>query len=244
MDILWTVVALPRRLRERRIVAKMAPSYERETRLSFSVSDPLAELCDRHGSDKGSVDPVNRPYPWLPHTYTSVYRRLFEHRRTTVHHVLEIGIGSTNPAIVSNMGPNGRPGASLRVWRDYFPNAQITGVDIDHNVMFQEERIRTAVVDQTDPASIRTMLQSLGPTTFDVIIDDGLHIATAALTSFDALWPTMNTGGVYVIEDLSLTDARTVGLHLRELGVNHEIVIQPTGPGSLILQNTLVIAHA
>ena len=41
------------------------------------------------------------------------------------------------------MNINGKPGASLRAWRDYFENALIYGADIDKNILFKENRINT-----------------------------------------------------------------------------------------------------
>ena len=49
----------------------------------------------------------------------------------------------------------GKPGASLRVWRDYFPNAIIYGADIDKDILFAEERIKTFYIDQLDPVAIK-----------------------------------------------------------------------------------------
>ena len=40
--------------------------------------------------------------------------------------MFECGLGTNNPNLKSNMTENGIPGASLRVWRDYFFNAKIT----------------------------------------------------------------------------------------------------------------------
>jgi hypothetical protein len=57
------------------------------------------------------------------------------------------------------------PGASLRVWRDFFPNAQVIGIDIDEKTMFKDERINTYVVDQTDVHSIRSFLNEFTKTT-------------------------------------------------------------------------------
>ena len=39
--------------------------------------------------------------------------------------VFECGLGTNNPDLQGNMTVDGMPGASLRVWRDYFKNAQI-----------------------------------------------------------------------------------------------------------------------
>lgn len=39
---------------------------------------------------------------------------------------------------------------------------------------------------------------------FDAIIDDGSHLASDIMNTFDALWPHVNPGGVYFIEDLQI----------------------------------------
>jgi hypothetical protein len=166
----------------------------------IGISSEIAALCDRHGSDKGEVSGAN-PYPWASHTYAELYEILFAPRRASVRTVLECGIGSTDPDIPSNMTVQGRPGASLRVWRDYFPNAQILGGDIDEASLFEEPRIRTGVVNQTDPSSIRRFLQQSGHPHFDVIIDDGLHTYQANVTFFEGTFPRLAEGGIYLIED-------------------------------------------
>ena len=60
----------------------------------------------------------------------------------------------------SSMGVNGQPGASLRMWKDYFPNASIFGCDIDRDVLFSEERIKTFHCDQTSAKSISNFLKN------------------------------------------------------------------------------------
>jgi hypothetical protein len=62
--------------------------------------------------------------------------------------VLEIGIGTNNPNLISTMGVDGTPDASVRALRDFLPNAHIYGTDIDKDILFQEERIKTTYVDQ------------------------------------------------------------------------------------------------
>ena len=66
-------------------------------------------------------------------------------------------IGTNDLNIKSNMTENAKPGASLRVWRDYFVNANIFGGDIDEKVLFEEDRIRTFFVDQLNDSSIKLM---------------------------------------------------------------------------------------
>ena len=169
-------------------------------------NDYLAELCDKYGSDKGELQPSGQPYPWPSHNYTDYYSRLFGHCRTAIKTVFECGLGTNNPQLASSMGINGRPGASLRVWRDYFPNAMIYGADIDRAILFEEDRIKTFFVDQCDPDAIRNLWSQVGPVSFDVMVDDGLHAFHAGSTLFTHSIDQLAEHGIYIIEDVSNSD--------------------------------------
>jgi hypothetical protein len=171
-----------------------------------SHSNELAALCDKYGSDKGSNLDVGHPYPWAPHAYVDLYTLMFQGIRNDVRAVFECGLGSSSQIFPANMGPDGRPGASLRVWRDYFPHAQVYGVDIDRGILFEDERIKTCYVDQTNRHSIKNMLKKFGDVCFDVVIDDGLHTFEAGVVLFESIWSSVAMGGIYIIEDVGRND--------------------------------------
>lgn len=98
------------------------------------------------------------------------------------------------------MGPKGTPGASLRMWRDLFPNAHVYGGDIDPDILIQEDRITSFYVDQLDPESVSELSKKL-PNDLDLIVDDGLHQADAAITLYQGIFKNLREGGVYIIED-------------------------------------------
>jgi hypothetical protein len=166
----------------------------------------LSLLCDFYGSDKGESKEFGHPYAWPSHSYADYYTRIFSHCRGNVKRVFECGIGTNNPTVDSSMGITGKPGASLRVWRDYFPNALIIGADIDRNILFEEERIKTFYIDQLNPKTILDFWSLVDGDEFDLMIDDGLHIFDAGSTLFQYSFEYLATGGVYVIEDVSLAD--------------------------------------
>jgi hypothetical protein len=177
--------------------------------VSHYKKDPtneLAKLCDDYGSDKGELQTGGHPYPWPSHTYTDYYSRLFAHCRNTVLNVFECGLGTNNPDLPSSMGIKGKPGASLRVWRDYFPNANIWGADIDEKILFQETRIRTHYVNQLDASSIQDFWKWSGVREFDFILDDGLHTFEAGSNLFLNSIEYLSNSGVYVIEDVHTPD--------------------------------------
>lgn len=166
----------------------------------------LAELCDQFGSDKGQIRPDDHPYDWPAHTYTDHYSMLFDHCRDHVLNVFECGVGTNNPEVDSNMGIHGRPGASLRVWRDYFPRARIVGADIDAGILFTEPRITTFQVDQTDAGSIANLWRQVDVELFDLMIDDGLHDYEAGSCLFTHSSHKLAHNGIYVIEDVKAED--------------------------------------
>ena len=150
----------------------------------------LGSLFDRYGSDKAS-----------DHNYHVFYAGAFDDRRT-VRSVLEIGVGTNNPSIVSTMGRVGRPGASLRAFREFFPSAHIFGADVDRRILFVEDRIDTCYVDQTDQASFAALSDRTGGD-LDLIIDDGLHAPNANLAVLVYALGHLAVGGWVVIEDIA-----------------------------------------
>jgi cephalosporin hydroxylase len=120
----------------------------------------------------------------------------------SVAKVFEIGLGTNNPDVVSTMGKGGRPGASLRAFRDYLSDASVFGADFDRRVLFEEERIKTYFVDQTDPDTFEELGNQIGGN-FDLMIDDGLHSPNANLHSLKFFLPRLKVGGYAVIEDVA-----------------------------------------
>jgi len=158
----------------------------------------LCEIMGRHGSDKGSSD---NSKSW--HNYTVTYYKLFNAIRNETLRVFELGLGTNNLDVPSNMGLNGRPGASLRGWREFFPNSEIFGADIDRRVLFEESRIQTFYCDQTSPDAISGLWSKPALTDpFHIIVDDGLHAFAANVCFFENSIHKLMPGGFYIIEDI------------------------------------------
>jgi len=171
-------------------------------------SNELRELAEKYGSDKGEIFVLGHPYNWPSHSYADFYYRLFSNNKNAIKKVLECGIGTNNPSLTSSMGIEGVPGASLKIWRDFFPNAQIYGVDIDRNILFQDERIQTFYMDQLDKNSIASFWKKVNFDSFDFIIDDGLHTFEAGSCFFEHSYNYLCDKGIYIIEGISITDFR------------------------------------
>lgn len=143
--------------------------------------------------------------------YTDCYSEWFEPYRLKAQAILEIGIGTVIPNVLSTMYgqeynqlPNYKPGNSLRVWQKYFQQAQIYGIDVQPDTQFVDERIQTMLCDSTNPqAVLKTMHEhGIGDDYFDIIIDDGLHTQEAQLCTLTNLFKYVRPGGLYVIEDI------------------------------------------
>lgn len=122
--------------------------------------------------------------------YLPVYESEFGDRDRRVN-VLEIGV---------NLG------GSLELWRNYFrhPDSKIVGIDYNQTcTQFDDpdRNIHIRIGKQQDHDFLRGVVDELGP--FDVIIDDGSHIPSFTLKSFQYLFPHgLNDGGSYIVEDL------------------------------------------
>lgn len=201
----------------------------------------LNQLCDLYGSDKGEIATSGHPYGWPSHSYADFLERTFGHCREHIRYVFECGLGTNNPDVPSNMTTTGRPGASLRVWRDYFPNAQIVGADVDREVLFQDDRIRTFHCDQTDPASIASMWAQVETDQFDLMIDDGLHSFRAGRTLLEHSFHKLRRGGIYIIEDVAPKSLARFQEHLAANGYDHDLVNLHRKGMSLNNNNLIVI---
>ena len=200
----------------------------------------LSELCEKYGSDKGFMNyHSKKPYAWRPHSYASFYHSIFCLNRESIKFVYECGIGTNNLNIKSNMTENAEPGASLRVWKDYFVNANIFGGDIDKNILFEEDRIKTYFVDQLNVSSIKFMWEKTGVEKFDIIIDDGLHEPKANLNFFFNSIHKLKENGIYIIEDVSNHHIKYLNNKLSEYDV--EIVTLSTKYKKIYDNNNLIV---
>tara|TARA_B100001063_G_scaffold245337_1_gene280738 strand:+ start:1130 stop:1942 length:813 start_codon:yes stop_codon:yes gene_type:complete len=149
----------------------------------------IKDFFNKYKSDKSKI-----------HNYHLIYGSLFK-KKEKVKKVLEIGLGTDNINLISNMGSLGKPGASVRAFRDFFPKAKIYGADIDKEILFKDERIRTYYVDQTDLMSLKSLYKKIG-SNFDLIIDDGLHASYANINVIVSSLKFLKKRGFLIIEDI------------------------------------------
>ena len=208
----------------------------------FTKVSALTDLADKYKTDKGGDLNVKKG-PRGTHSYSYYYEELFSHCRLSVERVFECGIGTNFEDTPSNMSMQGTPGASLKMWEEYFPNAEIVGVDIDDRVLFTTERVNTYKLDQTNSAEITELFHKIGGTKFDLMIDDGLHTFEAAKCLFENSHTQLKDGGVYVIEDISPWNLTRYVDWLHALDFNFSLVplfglkAQPSDDFLIVIRN-------
>lgn len=149
----------------------------------LTADSTLESLAFYYGTDKSHDD----------HKYTDLYAALFDPIRKRVRNVTEIGLAQ---------------GQSMQVWRDYFSEAHIYGVDIHPGVIKHarqlfagEPRVHILRANSRDESAVAHL--GLSPGTMDVIIDDGDHYPPAMQKTLLQWWPYLAPGGYYCIEDIA-----------------------------------------
>jgi len=183
---------------------------------NFTTNPKLTELMNYYGSDKGGRN--------NHHNYSEYYSEIFYQKRNEIKNFLEIGLGTSNEKLPSNMGKDGKPLASLRAWRDYFLNANIYGADIDIDILRNEDRIKTYYVDQTNPNTINEMFKEIGVNNFDIILEDGLHEFNANICFFENSIKYLAPNGTYIIEDVYYKDQEKFINYFKKLKYNFAII--------------------
>jgi hypothetical protein len=115
-----------------------------------------------------------------------VYERYFARFRHLRPTVLEIGV---------------QGGGSLEMWREYFgEDARIYGIDTDPGAKRNEDlATKIYIGDQADRNFLREVRREIGLA--DIIIDDGGHVASHQITSFEELYTMLSETGIYLVED-------------------------------------------
>jgi hypothetical protein len=163
-------------------------------------------------------------------------------RRDEQISIFEIGLGTNRTDVPSNMGKVGIPGASLKAWKEFFPNGIIIGCDIDSRILFEEHRINTYELDQTSEISWEKFVAQVAIKEFDLIIDDGLHAPFPNLMTVKHALPLLSSKGILVIEDITQAAIPVWRLLGMFLNAKWEIQIIETNASNVVIikQNTPV----
>jgi len=184
-------------------------------------SGDLVKLAEYYGTDKQGS-----------HFYAPHYQLHFQKFRFKKINLLEIGAGGEENPLEG--------GCSLRMWKNYFPFANIFSIDIFDKSLIQEPRIKIFKGNQADEGFLDKVVKEIGE--IDIIIDDGSHLNDHVIRTFTHLFQYLKDGGIYVIEDTQtsywpdfggqsqdLVNSLTSMNFLKSLtdSLNHKEIIQP-----------------
>lgn len=139
----------------------------------------LTEISLRIGAAHENTKPT-----WMYDLYDRYFAELADHPVT----LLELGVHS---------------GESAKVFASYFKNGTVVGTDIENrgvdfsgypNVIF-------ALADQRNAEQLNKVCATHAPDGVDIIIDDASHYGSWSLASYSILYPHLNPGGLYIVED-------------------------------------------
>lgn len=139
----------------------------------------LIQLAEQYGTDKRPTD----------HNYVKMYEEIMEETRKSVNNILEVGFG---------------PGASIRMWMDYFPNADVFCIeyfDKEYNEVWKSPSTDIKGLNVVEGDSTLEQTWTDLPSNFDYIIDDGSHFPEHQIATFLNGFPHLKSGGWYFIED-------------------------------------------
>jgi hypothetical protein len=170
-----------------------------ETEKKITKSKELLSIGAEHQTDK------------VGHGFIQYYETLLGHLRNEHINFLEIGVFY---------------GSSIKMWRDYFINGTIYGIDtfegiqgngmiFDNPTHFYDywkssnlERVKLIKCDQSKENELYDFVKYCKENniTFDVILDDGSHMMKDQQVTLDILFDVLKDGGFYIMEDIHSSD--------------------------------------
>tara|TARA_B100000780_G_scaffold261511_1_gene213992 strand:+ start:1285 stop:2133 length:849 start_codon:yes stop_codon:yes gene_type:complete len=167
---------------------------------NFLFDKDLNYLFEYFNSDKGEtftdqyIQPSKKTSTIIKaHGYSKFYDKIFCNIKDEKINIMEIGsfYGNASAALFF-----------------YFKNANIFGVDINPDMFkYRSERIRNFRVDSSSSQSIKNKILDLD-ISFKVIIEDASHMLKDQIISLFLLFPTIQSGGYFIIEELDFPETR------------------------------------
>lgn len=151
----------------------------------------LDELGIKYNTDKSTKSEYE-----TTHGYTPIYEKYLSNWRDDYIRLLEVGI-----CMEYTQG-----GQSVRMWHEYFKNAEIYTFDIVDMKALESElgsRVKFYRGDQSSREDFKNMYSEFGSKQFDFILEDGSHQHEHQIISLGALFPYVKSGGYYILEDVT-----------------------------------------
>jgi hypothetical protein len=168
----------------RAAVRAVKPRVSEETWAKLREIDPQ-RITPRLRPSLGSLATRYESHTAGSRRYAVDYQRHFNEQRGTRFTLLQIGVGGE--------------GSALRMWKHFFPKAQIVGVDLDDKSYVNEKRISTYQGSQVDADLLRSIARKHHR--LKIIIENGSHRPEHTRASFAILFPLLADGGYYAIEN-------------------------------------------
>jgi hypothetical protein len=149
----------------------------------------LSDYCDNEHTDKNTT-----------HSYLDLYESLFQGKKETATHVLEVGIGYPP-----------YNGGSIMMWEKYFTQAQIYALDIIPmtdvwtDILHQHRIHIYAAMNAYDPYVFKRLFLHK-PVRFDILLDDGPHTLESMVAFITLYSHVMKPDGILIIEDVQSMD--------------------------------------
>ena len=124
-------------------------------------------------------------HKWM-HYFPIYERHLSSYRNKTVT-MVEIGVSK---------------GGSLQMWQRFLgPMATLVGIDIDPSCKdHEDDNIFVRIGDQSDKSFLQSVMQEFGNP--DIVIDDGSHVMSHIMATFEYFYSRLSKNGIYIVEDL------------------------------------------
>lgn len=123
----------------------------------------------------------------IKHNYLPEFERFLEPLRHEPLDLLEIGVYK---------------GSSIQMWHEYFPRANIVGLDLKNLAPGLDEKLPRYTFFQGSQADPKMLQKLLEQHAFRIMIDDGSHLWGHQIFTFQTLFPWIEPGGVYICEDI------------------------------------------
>ena len=131
----------------------------------------------------------------LHHKYHEIYPLFIHKFYDTEGGIIEIGVETFS---------------SIKMWIDLFKNMHIYGFDI--NIDNYGEKHSIFKGDQSKELDLNNFISIINKPIY-FINDDGSHIPEHQLLTFNKLFPILEDGGIYIIEDIETSYWKKNGLY-------------------------------
>ena len=170
-------------------------------RYGLNETKDLGKLFDFFNSDKGNqfenqyAHPSKRTSSKIKgHGYSIFYQKYFENLRSNNLKILEVG------------SFHGNASAALYF---YFKKSKFFAADIYPDLFrYRSNRIENYYVNSSDENSIQKNIIDKFSDNFDIIIEDAGHSLKDQIISLFMLFKKLNSGGLFIIEELDFPDTR------------------------------------